>query len=403
VISDRNSVPSNPALSGDGTLRALRGLFVAELILVLASGLAPTTFVVHAIAAGRSAAFFGALGALYSVGVFIAYVLGPVLLAKLSFRRIGFVAAPLLISGILSGLIPIPETWLVGRLLIGLGIGLFFLTTEAWIGVATSGPVKVRALARYGAVIYGAFVVAQVVLLVVHPTTDGPIFISALAALVGFLVLARVEKPAAPAPIVQNPFLGAGLIIRHAPESMFMTLASGLLVGASGSFGPAYAVSIGLPREQVSLLLLATMVGAVVAQPFFGRMANRFGARQVLIGMALITMGASIALFNVVAWGWQVAFIAAIWGSTGSTGYAIGASIAHAADHGRHPVEVARIALILNGIGGIIGPILSAVLVSHLGPAGIYIFAALVSLLVALSMVVALSYRRHQRVNHQMV
>ena len=380
--------------SRDGTLKALRGLFVAELILVLSSALAPTTFVVHAIAAGRSPAFFGILGALYSVGVFISYILGPVILAWLSFRRIGFVAAPLLIAGVLTGLIPIPEAWLVGRLLIGLGIGLFFLTTEAWIGVATSGPVKVRALARYGAVIYGAFVLAQLVLLVVYPTTDGPILISTVAALIGFLLLARAEKPEAPAPKVENPLLGAGLIIRHAPEAMFMTMASGLMVGASSSFGPAYAVSIGLPPEQVSLLLLSTMVGAVVAQPYFGRLANRFGARQVLIGMALITIGASAALFSVVAWSWQVALLAGLWGSSGSTGYAIAASIAHAGDHGRHPVEVARIALILNGIGGIIGPICCAVIVGLIGPAGIYIFAASIAFLVILSMAAALFNRR---------
>ena len=251
-------------------------------------------------------------------------------------------------------------------------------------------------MARYGAVIYGAFVLAQLVLLVVYPTTDGPIYISAVAALLGFAFLARAEKPSSPAPTVENPFHGAGLIIRHAPEAMFATLASGLMVGASSSFGPAYAVSIGLPREQVSLLLLSTMIGAVIAQPYFGRLANRFGARQVLIGMALITIGASIALFNVVAWSWQVACLAAVWGSSGSTGYAIGASIAHAGDHGRHPVEVARIALILNGIGGIIGPIFSAILVSHIGPAGIYVFAPLVALLVAFAMVAALVSRRRQ-------
>jgi MFS family permease len=175
---------------------------------------------------------------------------------------------------------------------------------------------------------------------------------------------------------------------------MFMTLASGLMVGASGSFGPAYAVSIGLPREQVSLLLLSTMVGAVVAQPYFGRLANRFGARQVLIGMALITIGASAALYSVVAWSWQVACLAALWGSSGSTGYAIGASIAHAGDHGRHPVEVARIALILNGIGGIIGPISCAVIVGLIGPAGIYIFAASIAVLVIFSMAAALFIRR---------
>ena len=390
------SVAPSPVLSHskDGTLKALRGLFVAELILVLSSALAPTTFVVHAIAAGRSPAFFGILGALYSVGVFISYLSGPVLLAWLSFRRIGFVAAPLLIAGVLTGLVPIPEAWLAGRLLIGLGIGLFFLTTEAWIGVATSGPVKVRALARYGAVIYGSFVLAQLVLLVVYPTTDGPIFISAVAAIIGFLLLARAEKPSAPAPKVENPLHGAGLIIRHAPEAMFMTMASGLMVGASGSFGPAYAVSIGLPREQVSLLLLSTMMGAVVAQPYFGRLANRFGAREVLIGMALITIAASTALFNVVAWSWQVACLAALWGSTSSTAYAIAASIAHAGDHGRHPVEVARIALILNGIGGIIGPIACAAIVGQIGPAGIYTFTAGIAFLVVLSMVAALAARR---------
>jgi MFS family permease len=148
-----DSVTTSPKSVTIGrTYAAHSGLFSAEFIVVLSSALVPTTFVVHAIAAGRSPFYFGILGSLYFVGVFLSYIFGPSLLTRLSFRWIGIVATPSIVLGSLIGLIDIPEVWLLGRLLIGFGSGLFFLMTEAWIGVATSGPSKVQALALYSAV-----------------------------------------------------------------------------------------------------------------------------------------------------------------------------------------------------------------------------------------------------------
>ncbi len=370
------------------TYAAHSGLFSAEFIVVLSSALVPTTFVVHAIAAGRSSFYFGILGSLYFVGVFLSYMFGPSLLASLSFRWIGIVATPSIVLGSLTGLIDIPEVWLLGRLLIGFGSGLFFLMTEAWIGVATSGPSKVQALALYSAVIYAAYVIAQILLLFVPPSTDGPIVIALICATCGIVVLGRIRKPNSVPPKVESPYRGARLIIQHAPESMFMTFASGLLIGANGAFGPAYAVAIGLPADQVSLFLLANMMGALIAQPFLGRLANRYGPHRVLIGMSLLTVTTSVTLYHVGSWSWSTALVALLWGATGSTGYATGASIAHAADHGRHPVEVARIALILNGLGGILGPLLATLFVRRFDAEGLYIFAMIVALTIIIVMAI---------------
>ena len=348
-----DSVTTSPKSVTIGrTYAAHSGLFSAEFIMVLSSALVPTTFVVHAIAAGRSPFYFGILGSLYFVGVFLSYIFGPSLLTRLSFRWIGIVATPSIVLGSLIGLIDIPEVWLLGRLLIGFGSGLFFLMTEAWIGVATSGPSKVQALALYSAVIYAAYVIAQILLLFVPPSTDGPIVIA--------LVCATLL--------------------------LFMNFASGLLVGANGAFGPAYAVAIGLLADQVSLFSLANMMGALIAQPFLGRLANRFGPHRVLIGMSLLTVTTSVILYDVGSWGWSTALVALLWGATGSTGYATGASIAHGADHGRHPVEVARIALILNGLGGILGPLMATIFVRRFDAEGLYIFVMIVSLVIIIVM-----------------
>ena len=150
--------------------------------------------------------------------------------------------------------------------------------------------------------------------------------------------------------------------------------------------GQAIAERIGLLADQVSLFSLANMMGALIAQPFLGRLANRFGPHRVLIGMSLLTVTTSVILYDVGSWGWSTALVALLWGATGSTEYATGASIAHGADHGRHPVEVARIALILNGLGGILGPLMATIFVRRFDAEGLYIFVMIVSLVIIIVM-----------------
>ena len=73
-------------------------------------------------------------------------------------------------------------------------------------------------------------------------------------------------------------------------------------------------------------------------------------------------------------------------GGNGLDGLCYRSKLAHAADHGRHPVEVARIALILNGVGGILGPLLATLFVRKLDAAGLYIFVMIVALTVIIVM-----------------
>lgn len=368
------------------TIASFQGLYTAEFIVILSSALAPTIFIARAITAKESTFYFGMLGSLYSVGVFLSYIVGPALLAKFSFRLSGIIALPALILGSLSGLVSMPEAWLLGRLLVGLGSGLFFLTIEAWIGIMTAGTYKVQALALYSAVIYAAYVVAQGLLFYLPPTTNDPILFSILCAAIGFFALMRAGKPMPAAPKVINPLQGINIIFRNAPESILMTFVSGLLIGANSAFGPTYAVEIGLPPDQVSLSILVTLMGALIFQPLLGRLANSYGAYTVLIGMGLSTLVTSIILYQFVSWGWIVAVVLLLWGGTTGTGYAIAASIAHSADHGRHPVEVARIALILNGVGGIIGPLFATLFVSMFGSRGLYVFVSILAIIIVFIM-----------------
>lgn len=104
--------------------------------------------------------------------------------------------------------------------------------------------------------------------------------------------------------------------------------------------------------------------------------------------MSLLTVTTSIILYLVSSWSWSTALVALLWGATASTVYATGASIAHAADHGRHPVEVARIALILNGVGGILGPLMATIFVRMFDVEGLYIFVIIIALSIIIVMAI---------------
>jgi MFS family permease len=372
-------------------------LFVAEATLLLGSGLAGTAINVHALEAGERAGFLGAMGSLFYVGLFAAYLIGPAFLARLKYDGVAVAGLSLMIIGTAFTFIREPMIWLPGRVVAGFGLGLTYILIEAWIGAARTGHDKAQAIAFYAGTFLTASMVSQLLLLEISPASDLPLYLALAAMAVGLVMLALAPKPPLGAPMESGSMSGAWRILTLSFVPVMVTMGSGLIFGAFNAMAPVYGLAIGLSMDSVVRFGVTAMLGAAIMPPLQARLGTRLGTFPTLVLIYCISIASAVWLAHEVPWSWLATAVAFLWGAVSLNTYALGAGAVHVAAHGRTPVEVARVILIANGLGGIAGPIIGAWLVQLQGPGGLFVYTGLVcAVMLGLSVYAAVQYRATQ-------
>ncbi len=344
----------------------------------MGSGLAGTAINVHALEAGQRAGFLGAMGSLFYVGLFAAYLIGPAFLARLKYDGVAVAGLSLMMIGTGFTFIREPMVWLPGRVVAGFGLGLTYILIEAWIGAARTGHAKAQAIAFYAGTFLAASLVSQLVLLEISPASDLPLLLALAAMATGLIMLALAPKPPLGAPPASGSMGGAWRILTLSFVPVMVTMGSGLIFGGFSAMAPVYGLAIGLSTDTVVRFGVTAMLGAAIMPPLQARLSATLGTFPTLVLIYCISIACAIWLAHEAPWGWVVTVVAFLWGAVSLNTYALGAGAVHVAAHGRTPVEVARVILIANGLGGIAGPIIGAWLVQVQGPGGLFVFTGLV-------------------------
>ena len=206
----------------------------------------------------------------------------PWLFARLG--TLGTIVAALSICVAVLLLLPIFDhlaAWYPLRFALGIGVGILFVVSEAWINQISPDDRRGRVMGIYGAVLAAGF-------------ATGPVLIrfTGIEGTLPFIVAAAVTAAAALPPLLfgrDAPTLagrpGGGLrhFLRAAPTAMAGVFLFGFLEGAWGSFLPLYGVRGGLEVEVAALLLSALLAGAIVLQYPIGWLADRMDRRRLLI------------------------------------------------------------------------------------------------------------------------
>ena len=133
------------------------------------------------------------------------------------------------------------------------------------------------------------------------------------------------------------------------------------------------AVSIGLSNTQVAIVLLLYNIGNALTQPFFGRLADRFGPRWLVIG----GIGWMIFFYSLAAIAppWPALVALTIAGLGSGAFHPTGTMVASEASH-LHRTQATSIFFMSGQIGLFAGPVMAGFLLASFGRPGYLVLPA---------------------------
>ena len=358
--------------------RTISALLSAVVLFGLANGLFFTLLGIRMSLDGVSTGMIGLVGSAFFAGM-----LAGTLFCERIIRRVGHIraftvfGAGLAAAALLHPLIPEIEVWIVLRFAMGFAMAGYFMIVESWLQFESTTETRGRTFALYILAHTIGVGLGPLVVIVADPASYE---LFAVASILYSIALLPVALTA-----LGNPELGKSTrfgirdLFALSPVAVVGAFAVGLTVGAFASLGPVYGQRIGLSTAAISLLMMAPRLGGFFMQYPAGMMSDRFDRRRVMLALTLATVAIAMVFgFAGAAPAALILVLAGFYGAASQPLYSL--VVAHANDHVKPENFVAAIAglLFAHGIGATIGPMIAAGAMAWIGPAGLFIFIAVV-------------------------
>lgn len=276
-------------------------------------------------------------------------------------------------------LIPDFAVWLVLRFCIGVCMAGAYMVIESWLNERATPQTRGTILSVYSMVGFLMVAAGQQML---NLSPESPFTLFSLAAILISLAIIPVSLTSsiAPAPI-QNVRINLVQVWHLSHIGLIGAAVGGLVTGAFWALAPVYARSIGLETIHLTMFISAAVIGGAAFQLPLGRLSDHFDRRLIVFFSSLC--GALVSLLLVVASDyaeltrWPLILLSFIWGGCVMTIYAI--CLAHANDHADSQdfVMVGSAMLLVLGLASAVGAPLASLLMTWVGPEGLFTFAAI--------------------------
>ena len=249
------------------------------------------------------------------------------------------------------------------------------MVIESWLLAHVDNEHCGRILGWYSVALYGGQAASQPILSILNWNSAQPFVISACLCAAALLPAVLVRKDGAKLEVaVHHPFR----LLRAAPMGALAGLVSGIILAAFYAFGPIYAEDTHLSAPWTMGLLI---FGGVVVQWPFGRLADAMNRHWLLVILAVTSTALCAILWLAPIGFWLRLLVIFAVGATTFTIYPIG--LVHLADHveARYLVSATTLLNLLYGLGAVIGPMATPLLMEPLGPTGLFAYVGLWCLL----------------------
>lgn len=182
--------------------------------------------------------------------------------------------------------------WFWLRLIVGIGDHALHFGTQTWITTFSPEQKRGRNLSLYGLFFGVGFAIGPLMTPLVKINEALPFMLSALLCFIGWLLLLilkneypeqEIEEQSLPNTLTR--FLKAW---KYAWVAFLPPLGYGFLeTSLNGSF-PVYALRIGIDVNQVSVILMAFAVGAIVFQLPLGILSDKYGRKNILMAISFL-------------------------------------------------------------------------------------------------------------------
>nr|WP_298168108.1 MFS transporter [uncultured Pseudomonas sp.] len=355
-------------------LKSFGSLYFATLLMLLGSGLL-STYLALRLADTVDGIWVGALMAANYVGLVLGGKVGHRLIARVGHIRAYVACAGVVTAAVLGhGLSDWLPSWLVLRMLVGLGMMCQYMVIESWLNEQSDSSQRGQVFSGYMSAAYLGLILGQLVL-VIHPGLGVELLMLVALCFSLCLVPVALTRRLHPAPLHPAP-LDLRFFIERVPLSLTTILVSGLLIGSFYGLAPLYASRMALSTEQVGLFMgFSILAGLLVQWPlgWLSDRSDRVWLIRICAGlMALAALPLAIApqVSLLLLFGMGFAFSSLMFSL-----YPLAVALANDHVEGERRVSLTATLLVTFGVGASLGPLLAGVLMRFYGAHMLYAFA----------------------------
>ncbi|SNY89990.1 Predicted arabinose efflux permease, MFS family [Cohaesibacter sp. ES.047] len=354
------------------SLLSIASLLLGSAFLFFAGGLTGVLLPVRGGMEGFSSFSLGLLGTGWAIGHISGCLFVPKIVVRTGhIRAFSVMAAIACLSVMASSLAIFPLAWIILRAMAGFAFAGAAMIVESWLVERTETETRGMIFGSYAMVNLFASTIGQMVIAVGSAESFHLFTLAAIFYVIALLPTALTKSPA-PAPLAQVKLDVKGLW-RNSPIAVVAVILTGVSQGSFGTLAAVYGKDIGLDLTSVALFVSASILAGAVAQIPVGYLSDRMDRRLVVVGIALVAIGADFYFLLDAPDGPMTAVIhSAIFGSAIFAFYPV--LVAHANDHasGSDGMQISGGLLLLFGIGSMFGPFAGGILMSMFGPAGLF-------------------------------
>jgi len=361
----------------------IKQLFISLGVLFAGHGLSQTFVPVYASRMGWSEGNIGVIGSAYFLGFVIGCLTVPKLLSRAGHIRVfmtmtGMTSASILLLSDLQHI----AAWIGLRFLGGWCLAAIYTAAESWINENAENGQRGRLISIYVLVSLVGMASGQVLFSLIQLE-----HLFALAALLILFALVPIglfcdDQPMAlkEKTIRMRSLRKVSLLAR---AGMFV---SGVVTGSIWAMTPLLIEGSQFDMSCSGIIMMAVILGGAAFQLPAGIAADRFGrlhvTKIVVLSCLVISMAGLFVPFNNI---FELALIMFLLGGTSLSLYTLAS--AEANDRSElSRVEIATALLLMNGLGSVIGPLLTGLIMSWI-PLGLFLISG-----TAMTVLLATSY-----------
>lgn len=352
-------------------------LFLSTYLVQLGSGSLGPLDALSGALLGWSTAEIGLLGSAHFAGFFFGCWAMPRLIGGVGHSRAFAAAAALGAIGVLlHPVIQGPIAWAFLRMLSGISIAGAYTAVESWLQAKIETRTRGRIFGIYRLVDLSGAICAQSLIAFLTPAAYVSYNIVAIFCCLSLVPLALTRQ--VPPVIEHAPRLRPVVAWAVSPLACFGIVVAGATGSSFRMVGPIFGIEYDMNQDQIALFLIASVIGAALAQFPIGWLADAIDRRKVLIGLSIGAVGVSLAVVALLEPGDALGLIlaSAAFGATSITVYSVAAAHANDFCPPDFVVELNAALIFFYSVGAIAAPLTSAWLIEAFGANGLWWFIA---------------------------
>jgi MFS family permease len=365
------------------TLASVAPLLFGVAILLTGQGLQGTLLPVRANLEGFSTLSIGLMGGAYFFGFTLGCLRGTTLVRRVGHVRV-FAAMTAAASAVplLHGIWVETWLWWLLRLVTGYCFAVLYVVIESWLNEQSSNETRGAVFSAYTLITLTVLAVGQQMLLLYDPQQ---MYLFAIASAIVSLAAIPVVLSMSPTPgqVEAAVRLDLRRLLRISPAGALGCLASGFANGPFWALAPVFIAGYSDDISLAAWFMTSAVLGGAIGQWPLGLWSDHIDRRWVIgfAALAGLLVGLTIGLgFEALPPLWLM-LLGGAWGGMAFPLYAV--SVAHTNDHAQ-PGEYVMISsglLLMYGIGAILGPFMASLAMQWVGAGGLFLFAAMIHLL----------------------